>query len=124
MVPEIWIFHNRICCCCVVQKVLMNLIETNISKIKELCGSHKVKTLYVFGSILTSRFNGSSDVDLLVNFDEKDIPVLEFGDNFFDLQFAFEDLFKRRVDLICEDAIKNSIFRKEVDATKKLIYGY
>ena len=35
----------------------MKLIELNLNRILELCRKHKVKSLAVFGSILTDRFN-------------------------------------------------------------------
>lgn len=101
----------------------MNLIETNIRHIIELCRIYKVKTLYVFGSILTSRFNADSDVDLLVKFNKGEIPLSDYADNYFDFQFALEDLLHRKVDLVCDDAIKNPYFRQEVDSKKQLIYG-
>ena len=41
----------------------MKLIELNLEKICELCRKYKVKTLSVFGSILTDRFNDESDID-------------------------------------------------------------
>lgn len=41
----------------------MKLIEMNIDKIIALCKKYKVMKLWVFGSILTSRFNDDSDVD-------------------------------------------------------------
>ena len=46
----------------------MKLIENNIQKIIDLCKKHKVHKLFVFGSVLTSRFNDNSDVDLVVDF--------------------------------------------------------
>ena len=101
----------------------MSIIELNIQRIFELCKRYKVKTLYVFGSILTSRFHKDSDIDLLVKFDKEKISLAEYADNYFDLQFALEDIFNRKVDLVCDDAIKNPYFRREVDAKKKLIYG-
>lgn len=103
----------------------MNLIDLNIPRILELCKKYKVKSLYVFGSILTSRFRPESDVDLLVNFNKDSIPLAEYADNFFDFQFALEDILRRKVDLVCDDAIKNPFFRQEVDSKKQLIYeGY
>jgi len=48
----------------------MKLIELNLQRILDLCRKHTVKTLSVFGSILTDRFNEQSDVELLVNFGE------------------------------------------------------
>lgn len=101
----------------------MKLIELNMQRIMELCRRYKVKTLYVFGSILTSRFNDNSDVDLLVRFKKDEIPLDDYADNFFDFQFALEDVFGRKVDLVCEDAIKNPYFRQEVESTKHYIYG-
>ncbi len=101
----------------------MKLIEINMKRILELCKIHKVKSLYVFGSILTSRFNSYSDIDLLVRFNKQAIPLSEYADNYFDFQFALEALFNRKVDLVCDDAIKNPYFRQEVDSKKQLIYG-
>lgn len=100
----------------------MNLIRANIRRIYELCHLYKVKSLYVFGSVLTPRFNKESDIDLLVKFNKESIPLTQYADNFFDLQFALEDLFRRKVDLVCDDAIKNPYFRQEVDSKKELIY--
>lgn len=101
----------------------MKLIEDNLDKIKLLCKKYKVKTLYVFGSILTNHFNKESDVDFLVNFNKNEIPLEEFADNFFDFMYALEGLLLRRVDLVCDDAIKNPVFRREVDKNKRFLYG-
>ena len=56
----------------------MKLIELNLEKIYELCRKYKAKTLSVFGSVLTDRFNENSDVDLLVKFIPHDPDSLEF----------------------------------------------
>ncbi len=101
----------------------MKLIDLNIRRIFELCKIYKVKSLYVFGSILTPRFNSESDIDLLVKFKKDAIPLEKYADNYFDLQFALENLFNRKVDLVCDDAIKNRYFREEVDSKKQLVYG-
>lgn len=49
----------------------MKLIEINIAKIIELCKKYRVKTLAVFGSILTDRFNDESDVDFSFTFEDE-----------------------------------------------------
>ena len=51
----------------------MNLIELNMDKIIALCKKYKVSKLFVFGSILTNRFNKESDVDFIVNFDKAQV---------------------------------------------------
>ncbi len=101
----------------------MELIDFNLDRIHELCKTYKVKTLYAFGSILTNRFRKGSDVDLLVNFEKQSIDISDYADNFYEFQFALEDLFNRKVDLVCYDAIKNPLFRQEVDSKKQIIYG-
>ena len=99
----------------------MNLIENNIQKIIDLCKKHKVHKLFVFGSVLTSRFNDNSDVDLIVDFNKAEVS--DYFDNFFDFKYALENLFGRKVDLLEEQTIKNPYLKKNVDATKTLIYG-
>jgi uncharacterized protein len=89
--------------------------------IQKLCEQNKVKTLYVFGSASTDSLTMKSDIDLLVDIDEKD-PHL-YTDYYFDLKFKLEDLFKRPVDLLEERAIKNNILREELNKTKVSIYG-
>lgn len=99
----------------------MKLIELNLAKIAELCRKFHVKKLFVFGSILTDRFNEDSDVDFVVDFDRSKIK--DIFDTFFDFQFSLEALLGRRVDLIEEDAITKPHFLNEVQSTKRLIYG-
>lgn len=101
---------------------MMKLIETNLQQIFELCRKHNVKTLSVFGSILTDRFNSESDVDLLVDFDSK-INHHNYADNFFEFYYALRTLLKRDVDLVDATAIKNPYFKEELNETKRLIYG-
>ena len=99
----------------------MKLIENNIQKIVALCKKYKVGKLFVFGSILTSRFNDDSDVDLVVDFDK--VTLEENADNYFDFKYALEKLFGRDVDLLEDKAIRNPILRRNIDNSKQLIYG-
>lgn len=46
-----------------------------MDKIIALCKKYKVAKLWVFGSILTPRFNDDSDVDLSVDFDAETIAA-------------------------------------------------
>lgn len=80
----------------------MKLIELNLQQIIDLCRKYKVKTLSVFGSILTDRFNEESDVDLLVNFDTTDHEEWDYVTNYLDFQEALERLLGRKVDLVVE----------------------
>lgn len=98
----------------------MDIIETNKNRIFELCEKHEVKELYLFGSVLTEKFNESSDVDMLIQFNP--IDLTKYFDNYMDLKEQLEDILKRPVDLVENQAIKNPIFRKIVDREKKLLY--
>ena len=99
----------------------MNLLSTHSSSISTLCSKHKVKNLYAFGSVLNDQFNSSSDVDLIVKFDEIDLQ--NYANNYFDFKFSLEALFNRPVDLIEENAIRNPYFKNSVESARKLIYG-
>lgn len=99
----------------------MKLIEMNIDKIIALCKKYKVAKLWVFGSILTDRFNDDSDVDFSVIFHYDQIQDLFVI--FFDFIEELQQLLGRKVDLVDETAVKNSYFRQELDSTKHLIYG-
>lgn len=101
----------------------MKLIELNLQRILDLCRKHKVKTLSVFGSILTDRFNDQSDVDLLVDFEPIDHDTFDYVGNYFDLKDSLEQLFNRKVDLIEYGKNLNPIFKALVDKKKQLIYG-
>ena len=101
----------------------MRLIKRNMAQIIALCEKHKVQELYVFGSALTNKFNKNSDVDFTVIFDRKALPLMVYGENYFNFKFALEDLLKRDVDLVEYNAVKNPYFKEELDETKQLIYG-
>lgn len=94
-----------------------------MQRIIDLCLKHKIKTLAVFGSILTERFNDQSDVDLLVNFDTTDHEKWDYVTNYFDFQEALEKVFGRKVDLVVEKELKNKYFIANVNRTKQMIYG-
>ena len=98
----------------------MKLIDTNKDRLFELCDNHKVKELYLFGSVLTERFQDSSDIDMLIQFYQVDL--MDYFDNYMDLKEKLEQLFNRPVDLVENQAIRNPIFRRVVDREKRLIY--
>jgi len=98
----------------------MNLIDKYIDEIKKLCEKHKVKEFYVFGSVLTDKFNDTSDIDILVQFGQ--VELLEYFDNYMDFKEELEKLLNRTVDIVENQAIRNPIFRRIIDREKQLIY--
>jgi predicted nucleotidyltransferase len=99
----------------------MNLLDKNIDKIRDLCTKHKVGKLFVFGSVLTNRFRSDSDLDFIVDFE--DIDLYDYADNYFDLKYSLENLFKRDIDLLEDKAISNPYLRQSIDSSKQLVYG-
>ena len=100
---------------------VMNIIQDNISKLYILCQKHKVENLFVFGSVLTDKFNAGSDVDFVVNFEG--VSLNEYADNYFDFKNSLQVLFGRPIDLVEDKSIQNPVFRRVVDRTKQLVYG-
>lgn len=100
----------------------MQIENPKIELIKELCKANKVKSLFAFGSVTKDDFSEFSDIDLVVDFDEKD--PFKYTDLYFNLKSKLEEILKRQVDLLEERAIKNRIFRQQLENTKVKIYGY
>ena len=98
----------------------MNRLEPYISEIKKLCEQYKVKSLYVFGSVLSKEFDNESDIDLIVDFHS--VPVEDYADNYFDFKFSLQDILKRPVDLLEQKAIKNPFFLSNINKYKQMIY--
>ena len=96
-------------------------LDNYTNSLIKLCLQNRVKSLYVFGSVLTERFNEKSDIDLIVDIDSND--PLEYADNYFNLKFALQDLLKRPIDLLENKAIKNPFVRSNIDRSKYLIYA-
>ena len=99
----------------------MQEVNKHIVQIKKLCASNKVKSLFVFGSIIKNRLTTDSDIDLVVDIDEDD--PLNYSDKYFDLKFNLEKIFNRKIDLLELKAIKNRFLKQKIDQTKLLIYG-
>lgn len=100
----------------------MRIEEPKLNEIKELCKENRVKSLFAFGSVTRNDFSEASDIDLVVDFDEKD--PYKYTDLYFSLKNKLEEVLNRQVDLLEERAIKNKIFRRQLENTKIKIYGY
>lgn len=99
----------------------MNILKSYTPDIIKLCETHKVKSLYAFGSVLSDQFNQDSDIDMIVDF--LSMEVEDYADNYFDFKFSLQSIVKRPVDLLEETAIRNPYFRNSVNQQKQLVYG-
>lgn len=100
----------------------MNSLLSHTKDISRLCETHKVKSLYAFGSVLTDKFDATSDIDLIVEF--ANVNLEDYADNYFDLKFSLEEIFKRPIDLLEGKEIRNPYFKQAVEQHRQLVYGY
>ena len=70
----------------------------------------QLEKIVLFGSILTSKLNDKSDIDMLVQF--SNVDLIDYFDNYKNFKEKVEQLFKRQIDLVEDQVIKNSIFVK------------
>jgi len=91
-------------------------------KIALIFENHRIERAYVFGSAANGNFNDESDIDFLIKF-KPGIDPLERGELWWNLHDTLRDFFKREIDLVTENSLKNPYFIKEIDETKSLIYG-
>jgi len=101
--------------------MLTEYLHAQEASFLKLCKMYDVKKLYVFGSAITNDFNpDKSDIDIVVEIEEKD--PLQKGEKLLMLWDNLEDFFKRKVDLITDQPIKNPYLKSSIDRTKVLIY--
>jgi predicted nucleotidyltransferase len=98
------------------------LIENNRDAIEQLCRTHSVRRLWLFGSAARDDFNtDASDVDFLVDFG--DVPSHGHADRYFGLAHGLEDTLQCKVDLIEIETMNNPCFRQEVERTRVSLYA-
>ena len=100
---------------------LTTLIKERLTDFVALCRAHKVDKIYAFGSSITDHFDPTtSDIDVVVKIDIED-PA-DRGEALLSLWDKLESFFKRKVDLLTEDSIRNPYLKSNINRTKKLIY--
>lgn len=99
----------------------MKELKDHIEQIKALCNTHRVRSLFAFGSVVSDNLKAESDIDLIVDIESKD-PI-DYSDNYFALKFQLENILKREVDLLEAKTLKNPFLKKQIDSTKVLVYG-
>ena len=81
---------------------------------EELKGKYKIREMGIFGSFVRGEQRKKSDIDILVEFDEENIPDLL---KFIEIERYLEKMLNRKVDLVREGGIRpelKTIILKEV----------
>ena len=97
------------------------IVLDRIDELIRLCNVYSVKSMHVFGSVCTDKFNDNSDIDMLISFDN--LSIDKYTDNYFDLHDKLQDLFGRKIDLLTDKSLSNPYFIKGLEQTKQLIYA-
>ena len=101
----------------------MNKILTkNKEKVFKLFEENLVSNAYVFGSIVTEKFSKNSDIDFIINFNEKMDP-LESGEKWWAVYYGLKQILNRNIDIVSEKYLSNKYFIEEIEKTKVKIYG-
>lgn len=100
---------------------MLKLLENHKNELIDLCQSHDVQRLYVFGSVLSEKFNENSDIDFLISFND-DLSVDQYTRNYFELHYKLREIFGREIDILTERTLANPYFIESVNHTKQLIY--
>jgi hypothetical protein len=98
------------------------LVERHRAALSDLCRRYGVNRLYLFGSGVSDRLQPSSDLDFLVEMADRQ-PNAAYARRYLDFADELERLFARRVDLVTEQAVRNPYLRREIQATRELVYG-
>ncbi|MBV6391897.1 MAG: hypothetical protein KPEEDBHJ_01113 [Anaerolineales bacterium] len=89
-------------------------------KIAEFCKRWSVTEFSLFGSVLRDDFRPDSDIDVMVSIDPKaHIGLFEIAE----MMIELEGMFKRPVDLIEKEGLRNPYRRSEILRTAKVIYA-
>ena len=78
---------------------------------------HGVVSAYVFGSAATGKMTENSDVDFMVRF-SSDLDYEAYGNNYFNLLYALQNLLHKEVDLVAEETITNPYLLQQINSQK------
>lgn len=99
---------------------LAPIIEERLPAIRSLCKQLGISRLWVFGSVARGEWNPSqSDVDFLVEFSPDHLPA----DQLLGLYAGLTEMFPCHIDLVSMRAVKNKLFRLELEETRVALYA-
>ena len=89
-------------------------------RIAEFCKRWSITEFSVFGSVLRDDFRPDSDIDVLVSIDPKaHIGLFEIAQ----MKIELEAMFKRPVDLVEKEGLRNPYRRSEILRTAQVVYA-
>jgi predicted nucleotidyltransferase len=97
------------------------LDQPQLEAIADACRQHQVLRIHLFGSALRDDFDPTrSDLDMLVEF--QPIESGSLVQAYFGLERQLASITGKPVDLVMADAVRNPYVRRDIEASKQLIY--
>lgn len=88
-------------------------IEQRRSRLCQLCQDHGIKRLAVFGSAARGTLNATSDIDLLVEFEDVESPG--YAERYLNFAEAAESALQRPVDVLTTKSLRNPFLKKRIE---------
>ncbi|TGK88561.1 nucleotidyltransferase [Leptospira bourretii] len=89
----------------IVELLDSNSIQNSLKNYKKELDILGVETIHLFGSVARNEARQNSDIDFLVKFKSG----MKNFDNYINLTFLLEDIFKVKVDLLTTESISGSL---------------
>ncbi|PKA06475.1 nucleotidyltransferase family protein [Leptospira harrisiae] len=89
----------------IVELLDSNSIQNSLKNYKKELDILGVETIHLFGSVARNEAKQNSDIDFLVKFKSG----MKNFDNYINLTFLLEDIFKVKVDLLTTESISGSL---------------
>lgn len=101
---------------------MIPFVADHIQELRRLSEEYRVQRLELFGSAVTGEFGNDSDLDFLVEWENRDSVDIHI---YFELWTKIEKLYGRDVDLFEVDSVNledNKYLKKSIDKTKITVY--
>ena len=79
--------------------------------------SYGVIRAHLFGSAAVDEMTEQSDVDFVVSF-SPELNYTDYGNNYFQLIYALQNLLKKDVDIVAEETITNPYLLQTINSQK------
>src|SRR5690606_38515874 len=97
------------------------ILNTYKKNIVAICKSLRIKQMYVFGSMAKNSYDNSSDIDLLISF-EDDITNEEYSENYFTLHHKLRELINKDSDSVTVRILTSRYYSKKRNNENLLMY--
>ena len=99
----------------------MKFLDTLKNDLPELCEEYNIAFVDLFGSIARDDANESSDIDMIIDFNEPKTNHL--SKRYFGFLHSVEDRYGRKVDLLTPKSLTNPYLKNEVNKDRIRLYG-